>query len=770
MRLNFRKTHRLTRRRAFAVVQLATVAIAANAASAGSASWAAAASGIWNSAPNWSPATIPNGAAENATISIAGTYTVTLNTNQNVNTLAINSANTTFSHSSGTLSASTINVSAGTYSLNGGPISGANISISGSGTFIFGNSSNNIFTNNTNYIGSPTLTDATLRLQSGGTWTGANATLTNSVFSIEQTATLTGKNVTMSGSIFAVDGGSTLTVAANSRVQGTGNFGQAFFVGGTNGVVNNGTITANAGGQLNVNPVNLTNNGTMTAVGANATLYVSAGSFTNAGTVEASGGGFANIERFQSNTWVNSATGRIRVADANSAALFGGNWSNLGIVTLNAGTLNLDGTFTRGSIGTINRTGGTIDILGFFDNSGGTLTLNATTGDYRLNGGLISGGTITSSGGGTLVFANNGSNRLANNATLIGDLTLNNASLRLQSGGTWTGATATLTNSILSFEYATTLTGKTLNLPNGTVAVEGGATLTVGSTSRIAGSGNVGQVFFVGGPSGLINNGTIAANIAGQALNVNPANLTNAGTLLATGAGRLNLNANTTALAGGLLGRVRSDGANSLLVVSDGTYTINAPAVATNGGLVYFQGTFTKAATFDASGRFIFDYTGAGNSPFAQIKADVISGFAGGAWNGPGINSSAAAGSLATGVGYAEASNVLSATGGTFAGVGVDGTAVLVRYTLRGDHNLDGGVNLDDFTRLAAGFGAAGVWSSGDSNYDGTVNLDDFTALAANFGLSLGADLPRSSAVPEPSVLAAILAGCCLVQRRRLRF
>jgi hypothetical protein len=69
-------------------------------------------------------------------------------------------------------------------------------------------------------------------------------------------------------------------------------------------------------------------------------------------------------------------------------------------------------------------------------------------------------------------------------------------------------------------------------------------------------------------------------------------------------------------------------------------------------------------------------------------------------------------------------------------GRAVDATAVLIRQTRLGDANLDGTVNLQDFNRIAANFGAsAGPWSRGDFNYDGITNLIDFNRLAANFGL-----------------------------------
>jgi len=152
------------------------------------------------------------------------------------------------------------------------------------------------------------------------------------------------------------------------------------------------------------------------------------------------------------------------------------------------------------------------------------------------------------------------------------------------------------------------------------------------------------------------------------------------------------------------------------------------------------------------------------SSPASALVAQLISGRAGGAWNGLGINSSTAAATVGRALGYAEASS-LGLT--TFADQPVDATSFIIAYTVAGDANLDKTVNLDDFTRLAAGFGASGAWSQGDFNYDGAVNLDDFTTLAAAFGTSVTGELPRNS-VPEPTtgLLGIATAGLFAARRR----
>jgi hypothetical protein len=129
----------------------------------------------------------------------------------------------------------------------------------------------------------------------------------------------------------------------------------------------------------------------------------------------------------------------------------------------------------------------------------------------------------------------------------------------------------------------------------------------------------------------------------------------------------------------------------------------------------------------------VIDYSGA--SPIATVQARLSSGYAGGAWNGQGIMSSTAPGTANTAVGFAESADLFSSFPANFGGVGVDNTAILLKYTFNGDVDLSGNVNLRDFNRLAANFGATGRrWSQGDFDFNGTVNLQDFNKLAANFG------------------------------------
>jgi autotransporter-associated beta strand protein len=174
------------------------------------------------------------------------------------------------------------------------------------------------------------------------------------------------------------------------------------------------------------------------------------------------------------------------------------------------------------------------------------------------------------------------------------------------------------------------------------------------------------------------------------------------------------------------------------------------------------------------SNDLVVDYTA--TDPFATIQDQIKSGLSGGSWTGKGITSSAAAAAVGgghpTALGYAEASALLGPSGGTFDGLTVDGTAVLVRYTLSGDANLDGRTNALDFNALASNYGSnngSQIWSNGDFNYDGFVNTLDFNALATNFNTTPIPGAPvLGTLVPEPASIGLFaLCGIGLARRRR---
>ncbi len=179
----------------------------------------------------------------------------------------------------------------------------------------------------------------------------------------------------------------------------------------------------------------------------------------------------------------------------------------------------------------------------------------------------------------------------------------------------------------------------------------------------------------------------------------------------------------------------RSDDLHYLDLRAGGTLRVAPDAV-----LLKTTGTGAGLAlggTLDLAGGSMLLRAAANVPSQATLRAKLVAGRNGGAWNGTSpagaVNSSLAAGSpIGDGVGYGLGSQIAPTTIGPF-GIGPNDT--LVRYALDGDANLDGLVNLADFNRLASNFGLSGrAWVDGDSNYDDVVNLADFNRLASNFG------------------------------------
>jgi hypothetical protein len=208
--------------------------------------------------------------------------------------------------------------------------------------------------------------------------------------------------------------------------------------------------------------------------------------------------------------------------------------------------------------------------------------------------------------------------------------------------------------------------------------------------------------------------------------------------------------------------------------------TLGSGSVTSNINLTSLS--ITGNGVLDVSNNHVIITYGS-SDPITTIAGYIKSGYNGGAWNGPGIISSAArtpTNGLLYGLGYAD-----SADAGNPAGL--SSGQIEVMYTLLGDANLDGSVNGEDFTILASNFNQPVTsWDQGDFNYDGEVNGEDFTLMAANFnqeasGTTMAGDLAAldafaaanglplpTSSVPEPASAAMmVMAGLGMLRRRR---
>ena len=116
----------------------------------------------------------------------------------------------------------------------------------------------------------------------------------------------------------------------------------------------------------------------------------------------------------------------------------------------------------------------------------------------------------------------------------------------------------------------------------------------------------------------------------------------------------------------------------------------------------------------------------------ANIRSWIRSGRNGGAWNGGGIISTAAAADSSRNTGLAAIINDRgdgSVVRSELGGVPVDANSILIKWTYNGDSDLNGIINADDYARLDLAFASGSGptdYFSGDFNYSNTTNSDDY--------------------------------------------
>lgn len=483
-----------------------------------SSSWLSPASGNWTDPANWSSApNYPNNGSPSptyaATIAASGApYTVTLNNNVTLNSLTLNASDAMVHHKGGTLSViGTFDIANGTWQLgdlaSGGIIQNTTVTSSDAGIIYVPPAASSRLANVT--LGVP------LTIQS-----------TPGQFSRVEVR----NGLTLNGNEIMIKSGGSTAELHFRDTQTIGGNGQIIFDGGL--AMHNpglnvsrvvpGTLTIgkdvvvrtrNGDGILNDRGYgNVINKGLLSAENnRNLRLH---GDLTNDGTVRAINGGTLTIAA---------------------------KWTNNGTIELHESSrLFVAGEYTEASIGTLNRTGGTVRLMGWFDNAGRTTALDAFGGGWELgtdfSTGLanLGGGTIVPGGGLTSlpVVSNANAHAVTFNVdvdvhgteftlfganTLTGRMTLRNAStLSYASGGGSLDGTAEI---LLDTENG-------LQFP--TIRAVG-APLTFGPTLTIRtarGGGTLGA-----GGAATINQGMLAAETDGQFITIAGTSFTNDGAL-----------------------------------------------------------------------------------------------------------------------------------------------------------------------------------------------------------------------------------------------
>ena len=198
----------------------------------------------------------------------------------------------------------------------------------------------------------------------------------------------------------------------------------------------------------------------------------------------------------------------------------------------------------------------------------------------------------------------------------------------------------------------------------------------------------------------------------------------------------------------------------SALTVTAGASVVVKTATATTDRWALVLTTLVDGGTIDLGWNDMIVHGGV----LSTLTALVTSGYAGGAWTGTGIDSSVAAGDnlRLRAVGIAPdttASGSILTT--TFDEQTVVATDVLIRSTLYGDANLDGAVNVGDYTLIDAGFISSGKlagWANGDFNYDGAIDGSDYATIDNAFNMQAAVQTADVAVAAPAAAVAATVA------------
>ena len=461
-------------------------------------------------------------------------------------------------------------------------------------------------------------------------------------------------NVTLSG-------GGTVTLSNNggNYIQGTAS---------TNVLTNQETIQGS--GNIGGGKMGLNNAGTINANQSNSLTLQTSSGLTNSGTIEATNGATLTVQ--------NDTVG-----------------------TTNTGTMQAT-------------TGGTLVLQGnTINNASGTIQAAGSGSSVSLNGGVtITGGTLTTSSGGTIV----GNTATLNGVTITGSYAVPN--------GGQTTLEGTINNSGAISLNASSCCNPLLLIGSSNVTLSGGGTVTLSNNGgnyiqgtastnvltnqeTIQGSGNIGN-----GNMGLINKGTITVNQS-NTLTIDPSTkgFRNLGTLQVNASDTLDV----TGPANSFLNFKST--ANTL---TGGTYKVTGTLEIDNINIVNNAANITL--------------TGASSRIIDQSSADGLRNFATNATSGSFTLASGR--SLTTPGNFINNGSVKASTGTTFT---VGGTGIYTQSGTKAKTTVDGTLAASGGIDINGGsiFGNGGTLS-GNVSSSGTLNIGDAIKKAGKESITGG--------------------------------
>jgi hypothetical protein len=554
---------------------------------------------LWTNPANWSSNPALPGAADDVTISVAGTPTITLNSGTQTIKSLISDENLTIS--AGTLSiaaASTLNA---TTVFSGGTLSGTgNVTI-----------------------------NSTLNW-SAGTMSGAGRTIIASGATVNISGTAT-KNLSRT-----LDNGGTFNYFSPASsfvvVAGFNNLAAGIFnvsaddnmtgFGGFPSFTNAGTLNKSGSGTYRIGEITFSNTGTINIDAGQLTLAAIGGS--NTGTFAVDAGATLRLEVNTTYGGSSSMTGAGTLNFIGGTHAFpAGTFTPTGTVNLTGGTITVNNTFVPTTLGTISANV-TLNAPQSFASATLTGTL-AGSGDVTFTG-TLSWNAGTMSGSGKTIIANTGTLSMSGGGTKQLNRILQNDGTTNWTSGAFQMANGTFNNNAsFNSNSASTLTSSG---SGGTNAFNNNP----GATFTKVGAGN--NEFIVSTTAVPFNNSG-AVNVQAGTLTLSGGVTQHVGTTLTAGAWNVTnatLNITTGSNITANQGIVTLSGSTSIFAKIN-TLTTNTGTFTLAGGRDFTAsptgGTFTNSGTLNLGAGSVLSVNGAFTQPGSAINVDIAGPVAG---------------------------------------------------------------------------------------------------------------------------------------------
>lgn len=353
-----------------------------------------------------------------------------------------------------------------------------------------------------------------------------------------------------------------------------------------------------------------------------------------------------------------------------------------------------------------------------------TSTLSIT-GNVSLNRTLEIDGSCTWAGGNIQLASGtlNNYGTFAANSAIILDLSASSGANEFLNAGTFINESSGLT------QFYPISTSTTLIFDNtGIVDVQAGKLILLATIPQLAGSTLIGGTWIVQNAASLTLANSAPITTLGSGANVTLDGSSSAFPQINT----LLLNQGNLTLT------------NGRKLSTAGSFTNSGTITIGTGATFECTSPLTNTGAIDIAGGTLQLDAGLATS---DLLAQLLSGRNGGAWNGPGIDSS-----------YAAADPM----GATAVGYLISGSTINLQFTWLGDTNLDGVVNAADLADMAPVGTINATWAQGDFNYDGVVNADDYSLFFLGASLQ-GVDIVVISLLPEPTQTGLLLVWVPLI-------